>query len=474
MFPDASPLHIETPLIDFHDHEDMYRTKPMQELIWSFLVLKSCQFPPIVTLGAPLLEYGGTLTALGAKYTYFRYFCAGEHLTDPRIEQIVNDISVRDGMQAILDYSVEGASSDEGADAITATILDSIRFSWQQNSDSKKKKKCSFGVVKISGIADCDLLEKISRIICYEQQQQCVLQNGSHSSSSESMLPKQLLMDNYHRTHVSQRTPAYAFHSGSKEGPPQPLTDAELAQLDRVIARLDTLCEASAKYGVPLLVDAEQTYVQPAIDQLAMLMCLRYNDRHDGSGCPILYNTYQMYLKDAFYRLEQDTQFATERGVRLGAKLVRGAYMKTESARSESLGLPYPVNSSLEATHESFHAGVHHCLSNIDRMGVLVASHNQNSIYNVAHWIVHQYGLDRSDRRVQFAQLYGMGDYLSLSLVRAGFNVSKYTPFGPLQEVLPYLSRRLIENGDMLGGAVIDLRKLKAEICRRAKQRWAV
>src|SRR5690606_28351318 len=120
--------------------------------------------------------------------------------------------------------------------------------------------------------------------------------------------PEKLRLWDYHRTHVCQRTPAFAFHDERQR--PTPLTEAEEQRLDRVIARLESICETSVECRIPLLIDAEHAHLQPAIDQLAMLMCLRFNDRDDGSGRPIVYNTYQMYLKDALYRLEQDTRFA--------------------------------------------------------------------------------------------------------------------------------------------------------------------
>ncbi len=436
-----------SPLIDFNNTKELYRTRSITNLVSSYVTLKSCQLSLLARWGPTLLEAGGPVSALGAKLTYFRYFCGGESLEDASIQEAIN-YCAKDGMKVILDYSVEGANSDKRADEINQVILNSIYFSEKENAKAGAER-LSFGVVKMTGIIDCKVLEKLSEIICYEQVHQV----------EKSMLPNSLHIESYHNK-MNFRTPAFSFANKK----PTPLNDDELAQLDRTLQRLDKLCQASKTTGVPLLVDAEHSYYQPAIDQMFMLMCLRYNEQ---GKHPVVYNTYQMYLKDAFQRLQYDREFAKARGIDLGCKLVRGAYMKLENERSRGFSLPSPINPSIEATHTSYNNGVQYALQNIHQMAVVIATHNQNTVVQSADWIVNRYGIPRENRRVQFAQLYGMGDSLSLALSLSGFNISKYVPFGPLNEVLPYLSRRLIENSDVMGGATNDIQRTEKEIKRR-------
>lgn len=221
-----------------------------------------------------------------------------------------------------------------------------------------------------------------------------------------------------------------------------------------------------------------------------MYQALQYNLRVPSGERPLIHNTYQLYLKDGLERLKFDYEFLMSMNdkssdihnvngenvqnvqswkVKHGVKLVRGAYMQSESKRCETVKNPYPFNRDIQSTHDMYHSAVDFTLNKIvdsDTMAGVIASHNPDTLV-YATGLMRQYGLVNSDTRVLFAQLYGMGDSLTMALANNEFNIAKYVPFGPVHEVLPYLSRRLVENSAILGGSSMELKRLKSEITKR-------
>ena len=230
--------------------------------------------------------------------------------------------------------------------------------------------------------------------------------------------------------------------------------------------RLDLLARTAKELDVKLMIDAEQTYFQPAISRLAMELMKVYNvDR------PIIFNTYQCYLKEAFNNLSIDMSFAEREGFYFGAKLVRGAYMDFERKRAEEIGYSDPINPTYEATTRMYDRVVGECLNTISadkKVVVMVASHNEESV-NFTTERMKQLGIYPKDKRVYFGQLLGMCDRLSFKLGLEGYPVYKYVPFGPVKEVLPYLSRRAYENSSMLSNTHKEVKLLKDELKFRLK-----
>merc|ERR1719402_1069150 len=199
------------------------------------------------------------------------------------------------------------------------------------------------------------------------------------------------------------------------------------------------------------MIDAEQSYFQPAIHRLAMEMMRRYNtDR------AIVFNTYQNYMKKAYKTIVLDLQQAKRQNFYFGAKLVRGAYMEQERARAALLGYKDPINPTYEATSAMYHSVLDECLTRIkalkdvrddpQKIGIMVASHNADTVrYGVKR--MEELDLDPQERVLCFAQLLGMCDQITFPLGQSGYSVYKYVPYGPVNEVLPYLSRRANENG---------------------------
>jgi len=237
-----------------------------------------------------------------------------------------------------------------------------------------------------------------------------------------------------------------------------------------MMRRLNTIFSAARDLDVRVMVDAEQTYFQPAISRLAMELMRKYNKEK-----AIVFNTYQCYLKETYRNVELDMEQAQRQNFYFGAKLVRGAYMEQERARAVSLGYEDPVNENYEATTNMYHNTLTECLRRIKqlkdtteekRIGIMVASHNPDTVRFTIQKM-EELGISPEDKVICFGQLLGMCDQISFPLGQSGYSVYKYVPYGPVDEVLPYLSRRAQENGGILEKIQNEKRLLGSELKRR-------
>lgn len=245
------------------------------------------------------------------------------------------------------------------------------------------------------------------------------------------------------------------------------LSDDEEAQMKRMLQRIDILANAAKDLGVRLMIDAEQTYFQPAISRLTMEMMRKFNQDN-----PIIFNTYQCYLRQGFNNFVIDVEQARREGFHFGAKIVRGAYADQERARAEELGYPDPIQPDYEATGRCYHRVMDVGLEFIHSHGtvnLMIASHNIDSI-KYATSRMDSLNIPRNSGEVFFGQLLGMCDQVTFPLGQAGYSVYKYVPFGPVNEVLPYLSRRAQENRSLLDGVKNERQMLNREIFRRIRR----
>jgi len=249
------------------------------------------------------------------------------------------------------------------------------------------------------------------------------------------------------------------------------LTSQEEEQFRNMVNRLHTIFKYAKEQNVRVMVDAEQSYFQPAIHRLAVEMMRTYN-----TSSAIVFNTQQCYLKKALKTVTLDLEQARRQGFYYGAKLVRGAYMEQERARAQLLGYKDPINADYEATSAMYHSVLDECLTRIkalkdagddpQKIGIMVASHNADTVrYGVARMA--ELELDPQERVLCFAQLLGMCDQITFPLGQSGYSVYKYVPYGPVNEVLPYLSRRANENGGMLTKVAMEKNLLRKELLRR-------
>jgi proline dehydrogenase len=239
------------------------------------------------------------------------------------------------------------------------------------------------------------------------------------------------------------------------------LSDEEKYEFDLFRKRVDRICGEAARNDVRMLIDAEQSWIQDPIDVIADEMMRKYN-----TSRAIVFNTYQMYRADMEKNLRHDFHDAVTHNYYLGAKLVRGAYMEKEAARAARIGYANPILPSKDATDEAFNRVLSFCLDNKQRISVMCGSHNEysNSLLTV---LMEKHGMKPSDQRVWFAQLLGMSDHISFNLAKAGYNVAKYVPYGPIASAMPYLIRRAQENTSVAGQSSRELALIRKEVQRR-------
>ena len=304
----------------------------------------------------------------------------------------------KSNIKSILDYSAEGKESEKDFDHCMEEIISTI-------DEASHNKNIGFSVFKPTAIARFALLEKRS---------------AGHTLSAE-----------------------------------------EEMEFLRVRNRFKRICEASYKASVPLFVDAEETWIQQAVDDLVNEMMALYNKQR-----PIVYNTFQLYRNDRLEFLNICFQKAQQGNYFIGAKLVRGAYMEKERERAARLNYESPINESKETTDSLYDGALNFCLDHLDRISFCCASHNEKSSMLVVGKMKEK-NLSPSHPHIYFSQLLGMSDHISFNLAAAGYNVSKYVPYGPVRDVLPYLIRRAQENTSVKGQTGRELGLILKERERR-------
>jgi proline dehydrogenase len=302
------------------------------------------------------------------------------------------------GIQTILDYSAEGKETDAEFDRTAHEVMETIK-------KAVTDKNIPYAVFKPTGMARFGLLEK--------------LQSG------------------------------------------QKLSAAEQGELERVHGRIGAICRLAEETGVPVMVDAEESWIQEGVDRIVEELTMKYNkDR------PLVFNTLQLYRTDRLDYLERFSARARESGVVAAFKLVRGAYLEKERDRAAAMGYSSPVYADKPATDEAFDKATRFCLEHIDHMAVCIGTHNEKSCALAAD-AMDGLGIPHDHPRISFAQLLGMSDHISYPLAAGGFNVCKYVPYGPVRTVVPYLIRRAEENTSVAGQTSRELFLIKKEILRR-------
>ena len=237
--------------------------------------------------------------------------------------------------------------------------------------------------------------------------------------------------------------------------------DLPSAELRTGVQRLEQICQLGRERGCEVYIDAEESWIQDSIDQIAEYLMRRFN--RDGH---VVFTTCQLYRHDRLAYLQAAHLRARQHGYLLALKIVRGAYMVKERARAEDNGYPTPIQPTLEATHRDFDAAVAYCLEHREEIAFCVASHNENSLVRLLE-AMRDRAIPRDHPNVRLSQLLGMSGNLTFNLAEGGYNVSKYMVYGPVREVLPYLVRRAQENTSVTGEAGRELRMLREESRRR-------
>ncbi len=246
-----------------------------------------------------------------------------------------------------------------------------------------------------------------------------------------------------------------------KKSSNEKLNQLEQTEFERARNRFHSISKTGYENGVPVFFDSEESWIQPAIDEIANELMALYNKER-----AIIYNTFQLYRKDRLNYL-RDCVFLAERGnYILGAKLVRGAYMEKERERAQLMNYPSPIHDLKEQTDLSFDQALEYCVRNINKVSFCCASHNEKSSMYLVE-LMNQNNFPNNHPHIYFSQLLGMSDHITFNLAAAGYNVSKYVPYGPIREVLPYLIRRAQENTSVKGQTTRELQLILKEIERR-------
>jgi proline dehydrogenase len=226
---------------------------------------------------------------------------------------------------------------------------------------------------------------------------------------------------------------------------------------------MERVIQAAVEGNVGVLVDAEETWIQDPVDAITEQMMEKYNKQ-----TAIVYNTIQLYRRDRLTFLENSFNVAQRKNFILGAKLVRGAYLEKERKRAKQLNYESPIQPDKESSDKDYNAAVKFCIDHVNRIALIVASHNEYSnLY--ATKLMNEKNIPNHHERIHFSQLYGMSDNITFNLAREGYSVSKYLPFGPINDVIPYLMRRAHENSSVAGHTGRELGLIKKEIARRGK-----
>lgn len=240
------------------------------------------------------------------------------------------------------------------------------------------------------------------------------------------------------------------------------LTAVETEEFERVKKRCEKICQTAFDKQVPVMIDAEETWIQKTIDELALAMMTKFNKQK-----LIVYNTYQMYRHDKLADLKADYLIARETGFILGVKMVRGAYMEKERKRALEMGYTSPIQPDKAATDRDYDESLRFCMQHLDQIGFVCGTHNEQSCKLLAE-LMDEFNVSHNHPHAYFAQLLGMSDNLSFNLSNAGYNVTKYVPYGPIKAVMPYLFRRAQENTSVAGQTGRELGLITKEKARRA------
>ena len=243
----------------------------------------------------------------------------------------------------------------------------------------------------------------------------------------------------------------------------QELNSYEQKTYDLFINRINLICEKAIKIKTPIFIDAEESWIQDAIDKIVLSLMKKYNQKE-----VLVYNTLQMYRNDRIAYLNKTITVAKNENFKLGFKLVRGAYHEKEIARAKKTGYKTPVHLKKEDTDIDFNKSLEICMSNIDIVSICSGTHNiESSEYLIS--LMKEKGIKNNDKRIFSSQLLGMSDNISYNLSKEGYNVCKYVPYGPVREVIPYLIRRAEENRSISGQMSRELQNIISERKRRKR-----
>ncbi len=380
--------------INFEDTKTAFRIKSDRDLRRAYILFKLISYPILVKIGNPVIR---VCSALRIPIGWIVKPTAFKHFVGGETLEECKPAATKlktANVYSILDYSVEGKETEK---AINAALEETLRA--VKNAGSNPD--IPFAVFKPTAFGSHTALEILSGDATPEKD---ILEEG-----------------------------------------------------EKFRNRINTLCKTAYENDIPIMIDAEDTYIQHFIDKVVMEMMQLYNKEK----C-IVYNTYQMYRHDRIAILEADIKKAREGKFFLGAKFVRGAYMERERARAAKMGYDDPIQPDRESTDRDYNLALKISMDNLDMVSIFNGTHNEYSSKYLADLMIEQ-GVNPAHKQIWFSQLYGMSEHISFNLSDAGFNVAKYVPYGPVRFVLTYLMRRVEESTSVKGQTGRELSLIKKE-----------
>ncbi|MHB1178111.1 MAG: proline dehydrogenase family protein [Daejeonella sp.] len=398
--PHADQLRLAKTALSFDDTEIAFRGKSNSDLERAYWLFKIISVKLLTRIGSPLANFAMNV-GLPVK-SLIKATIFKHFCGGETIEECENTISQLNAghVGSILDYSVEGEDDERVFDETCEEIMRTIK---RADGD----KRIPLTVFKVTGLGRFDLIAKIDA--------------------------------------------------------KQELSKTEQAEFEKICNRVNRISALAYERDVRVMIDAEESWVQDSIDNLAIEMMRRYNQNK-----AIVYNTYQHYRNDKLESLKADAVLARAEGFILGAKLVRGAYMEKERKRASESGYHSLIHDTKEATDADYNKALNFCISDIDNIAFVAGTHNEESCFGLAE-LLDQRNIPHDHDHVFFSQLLGMSDNLSFNLAAAGYNVAKYVPYGPVKAVMPYLFRRAEENTSVAGQMGRELKLIVDEKKRRRR-----
>jgi len=408
-------MNEQTGPVSFENTQTAFAYKSNDQLKKAHFLFSSMGKPWLVNLGLKVTPYAIKwhipFTKTVIRNTIFQQFVGGETLEETaKVADKLEEYKV----QVILDYGVEGKEGEDNFEHARDEFKKVIDYAATQAN-------IPFMSVKVTGFARFSLLEKLDGLM----------------NNSQGTLMKRYL------------------------AAVELLPSAEKEEWHRVRLRMLQVCEEAASKNIGVLIDAEETWIQDPVDALTILMMDTFNKTK-----AVVFNTLQLYRHDRLQFLKDSYTAAKERNFILGAKLVRGAYMEKERNRAAAMNYPSPIQPDKASSDRDYNAAVEFCVEHLDTISLIVASHNEYSnLYTTE--LLDRKGIPHSHPHVHFSQLYGMSDNITFNLAQSGCSVSKYLPFGPIKDVVPYLMRRAQENSSVAGQTGRELALIKKEMKRR-------
>ena len=387
-------------MLSFENTEIAFKSKSNSELNSAYYLFRLIGNPALVKWSKP---FAGLAVQIPFPFRYLIKKTIFEHFCGGEnineCEKAINSLA-KFKVKTILDYSVEGKETEADFEHTTEEIL-------LTQKRSAADDHVPFSVFKVTGIARFALLEKVS--------------------------------------------------AG------EVLNEQEKAEFEKVRGRVERICQNAAVTNRRVMIDAEESWIQPVIDQLAEEMMLKFNTHQ-----PVVYNTYQMYRHDRLDALKQIYEKSNELKFFVGVKLVRGAYMEKERKRAAENNYTSPIQPDKSSSDRDFNLALEFVVNHHEKFGLCAGTHNESSSLYLTELMTAK-GIEKSNPNFYFSQLLGMSDHISFNLANEGYNVAKYVPYGPIKDVLPYLIRRAEENTSVAGQSSRELSLITTERNRRRK-----